>query len=187
MTRLELTNLINLMGAGHAEARREVIDELYESMLELAHRVAWSGGRRGQTQTIELVHQGIVKVGSLERSWNDRQHFLATFARAIQSVRVDAYRRARSAQDALSTLVELGADRVSAEDGVDVDVLALEEALATLEGEHPLAAEVVRLRFFAQATHAEIAADLGVPEIQARRLWDRARRRLRMLLDDERD
>jgi DNA-directed RNA polymerase specialized sigma24 family protein len=74
---------------------------------------------------------------------------------------------------------------VRADDDAEADVLALGEALAVLEGEHALAAEVVRLRFFAQATHAEVAADLGIPEIQARRLWDRARRRLRRLLGEE--
>jgi RNA polymerase sigma factor (TIGR02999 family) len=185
MQRPELTQWINLMGAGHAEARREVLEQLYETMQELARRVVWRGGPVGQTQTIELVHEGLLRVGELERTWADRQHFLATFARAIQSVRIDQYRRDQSADDARPALAELGADRVRADDDAEADVLALGEALAVLEGEHALAAEVVRLRFFAQATHAEVAADLGIPEIQARRLWDRARRRLRRLLGEE--
>lgn len=185
--RPELTGLINLMGEGDAQARRTVIEELYESMLELARRVAWNGGRRGQTQTVELVSQGIAKIGDLRRTWNDRQHFLATFARAIQSVRVDAYRRARRDRDALPDLLERGGDRITADDGFEVDVLDLEQALATLEQEQPVAAEVVRLRFFTQSTHAEVAQDLGLPEIRARRLWGRARNRLRVLLDDGSD
>lgn len=181
----ELTNLINLMGAGDDRALAEALDALYEEMIEVADRVSWSGGRAGQTQTLELVHQGILKVTRREQPWNDRHHFLATFARAIQTARVDGLRSQARRADALSRLQEECEDLIFAEDGPDLELLALDEALGQLEEESPIAAEVVRLRYFAQATHQEVATDLGIPLIRARRLWESALCRLRLLLADE--
>ena len=188
--RPELTCLINLMGVGDDLARSEALAQLYDSMLEVAGRMSWSGGRSGQTQAIELAHQGILKLSGGEHRWNDRGHFLATFARAIQSARVDGLRSRQRLDDALIRMREGDGDGQSeelafAEDGPGLMVLALNEALATLEAENPLAAEVVRLRYFAQATHREVADDLGIPIIRARRLWDLALNRLRVLLDAE--
>jgi DNA-directed RNA polymerase specialized sigma24 family protein len=97
-------------------------------------------------------------------------------------VRVEAYRAETREMDAVVTIGEEALHLVSTEDGAEADVLELREALEILQGENPLAAQIVRLRFFAQATHSEIAADLGIPEIRSRRTWTLARRRLNQLL-----
>ena len=67
-------------------------------------------------------------------------------------------------------------------DGIDIavpapseDLLALDEALAKLEAEDPVKAQLVKLRYFAGLT-AEQAADLlGVSYTTANRHWAYAR------------
>jgi RNA polymerase sigma factor (TIGR02999 family) len=56
-----------------------------------------------------------------------------------------------------------------------VDLLALDEALAKLEQQHPEKARVVKLRFFAGCTLEETAEILGVSRATAHRTWTYAR------------
>ena len=58
---------------------------------------------------------------------------------------------------------------------VDVDVLALHEALERLEKISPERSRVVELRFFGGLTHAEIAEVLGMAERTVYRMWEFAR------------
>jgi RNA polymerase sigma factor (TIGR02999 family) len=60
-------------------------------------------------------------------------------------------------------------------DGQDVDVLALDEAVAALAAIDPRAARIVELRFFAGLTEDEIAGVLGVAAVTVKRDWRAAR------------
>ena len=64
---------------------------------------------------------------------------------------------------------------VLAGDTANLDLLALDEALAMLAREDSEKAEIVRLRFFAGLSHAEIARILGVSTITVKRHWRYAR------------
>jgi RNA polymerase sigma factor (sigma-70 family) len=63
-------------------------------------------------------------------------------------------------------------------------VLALDEALATLEAEDARAAEVVRLRYYTGLSVEETAGVLEVSERTVHREWTYARARLAELLGD---
>ena len=54
-------------------------------------------------------------------------------------------------------------------------MLALDEALDGLEVEDPVAAELVKLRFFVGLTHAQAAEMLGLSRSAADRAWVFAR------------
>ena len=66
---------------------------------------------------------------------------------------------------------------VEAEGGAD-NLLALDEALQRLAAEEPMAAEVVKLRYFAGLTAEEAAAALGISLRTASRHWAYAKARL---------
>ena len=65
------------------------------------------------------------------------------------------------------------------------DLVALDEALERLEALDPELARIVELRFFAGATNAEMAADLGVSARTVERGWQTARAWLRAELGPE--
>jgi DNA-directed RNA polymerase specialized sigma24 family protein len=68
-------------------------------------------------------------------------------------------------------------------EGPDPDILAVDEALSQMAGEHPDKAELVKLRYFAGLALAEAASALGISTASADRRWRYARawlaRRLR--------
>jgi RNA polymerase sigma factor (sigma-70 family) len=63
--------------------------------------------------------------------------------------------------------------------------VALDEALARLAALKPVRAEVVKLRFFAGLTMAEVARALGISQPTAERYWAFARTWLYAELQDE--
>jgi len=175
-----LTQCINLMGAGDVAARQRVLEDLYPDMLDVARRLDWSAVRTGGTRVLELANEAIVRISRLRREWEDRRHFLATFAQAVRSVRVDAYRARRASRagdeplDSESMCLHEG--------GAAVDLLDLEAALAALEREQPEAASVVVMRLHLEMELAQIAEDTGLPERRCRALWELGRNRLARLL-----
>ena len=56
-----------------------------------------------------------------------------------------------------------------------LDLLALDEALQTLEQQQPDKAEIVKLRFFAGCSVEETAQALGISRATAQRKWAYAR------------
>ena len=57
----------------------------------------------------------------------------------------------------------------------DVDLIALDDAIAELERHDPTAAELVKLRYFSGFTHSAAAETLGLSRRQADGIWALAR------------
>jgi RNA polymerase sigma factor (TIGR02999 family) len=102
--------------------------------------------------------------------WQNRTQFFALSAHLMRRILVD-HARGRDAQK------RGGGARVQLE-GIDpagpspdVNLLALDAALARLSEQFPRQAELVELRFFGGLTVDEIAAALGVAPITVKRDW----------------
>ena len=115
--------------------------------------------------------------------WNSRGHFFAAAAEAIRRILIERARcksRRKRGGDWQRLDVQLNEPIVA---GPNTDILAVDEALSQLAGEHPEKAELVKLRYFAGLTLADAAAALGISTATADRRWRYARawlaRRLR--------
>ena len=172
-----VTELLGRLREGDEGAR----DELFRLVYSELRRVADSqmrGQNRGHTlQPTALVNEAYIRLVGKDgfREYHDRGHFLATSARAMRSILVD-HARARAAIKAGGDRqrVPLHPDFVGG-DQVEIDVLALHEALQKLEQESPQRSQVVELRFFGGLTNEEVAAVLGVTERTVYRMWEYAR------------
>lgn len=139
-----------------------------------ADRLRRVGG--GHTvQATALVHEAWLKLRG-DGTFADRSAFFGAAARAMKDVLIDRL-RARLAQKRGGGVAPTGLDDVAElrpAVGYE-DLLTLDDALATLQQEHPDEAEVTLRRFFAGQSHGDIAQDLGCTERTIERRWRFAR------------
>jgi len=170
------TRLLAEIGGGNRAASDELLPLVYEELRRLA-RARMAGLKPGQTlQPTALVHEAYLRlVRGGDQGWDSRGHFFAAAAEAMRRIIID---RARWA-----ARVKHGGDRVritlSAVGGGDEpepeELLAVNEALGSLERQDPRMAEVVKLRTFAGLTQDETAAAMGVSRRTVNRLSTAAR------------
>ena len=169
----EVTVLLARARAGDAQALGAAYAAVYEELKRAAR--AQLRRMRDNFQTTALVHEAYLKLGGAQLAAVDRNHLLALSARAMRQVLVDDA-RARKAdkrgggQDALTLTASLGGV-----EKVAVDVLALDELLASLHTLDERAAQIVELRYFGGYEETEIAQMLGLSDRTVRRDWRKAR------------
>ena len=173
----EVTRILGAIEQGDPHAAEQLLPLVYDELRRLAtEKIAHE--KPGQTlQATALVHEAYVRLVDQDRAspWNSRGHFFAAAAEAMRRILVDENRRKRSLKrGGLLARHDLNEERLATPAG-ELDVLALDEALARLAARDAEAAELVKLRFFAGMTMHEAATVLGVPQRTAERIWTYAR------------
>lgn len=172
----DVTGWLREWGAGRAEALSEVFPALYAEL----HRIAIREMRRERPDhTLEataLLHEAYLnlrEVSSIE--WKNRAHFLAFAAHLMRRVLIlHARRRGR---------LKAGGEwrKVTLAEAVEVgfvqppDILALNDALETLEQLDPRKAAVVEMRFFGGFSMEETGQILEVSVETVGREWRKAK------------
>jgi len=145
-----------------------VYDELRRlAASKLAHEAP------GQTlQPTALVHEAWLRlVGDQSRSFNDREHFFRASAEAMRRILIDRARRKKTRRHGAGYhRVDFDGFELAAP-SADDQLLAMNEALDKLALEHPVQAELVKLRYFAGLTNEEVAEVLGVSVSTAKNYW----------------
>lgn len=124
-----------------------------------------------------LVNELCLRLLGTERlDFNNRAHFFAIAAQMMRRILID-HARARVADKRGGPQRRVGLSAVDGWDagGEAAHLLALDQALASLEKADPRAARVVELRFFGGLTEDEVAEVLGVAAITVKRDWKAAR------------
>ena len=132
-------------------------------------------------QTTALVHEAYLKlVEQKEVTWESRNHFFAIAATLMRRILVDhARHKHRDKRGGKATDLSLDEALTVAVGGVDIDLLALDEALDRLAVKEEYLARVVELRFFSGLDVPQTAGVLGVSESTVKRDWAMARAWLR--------
>lgn len=176
MTDETITQLLARWGSGDQEAAERVLALVYPELRRIAARQLRREREAHTLQATAIVNEAymrLVEQPGLE--WPSRSHFFAFSAHLIRRILVDyARRRNRAKRGGLSekiTLVEM-ADLPLEK---SPDLVALDEALSSLEKVDPRKATVVELKFFAGLTLDEIAEQLRVSRETVSREWRRAR------------
>jgi RNA polymerase sigma factor (TIGR02999 family) len=173
----DVTGLLEAIGRGEPQRARELVPIVYEELRRLAEaRLAREP--TGQTlQATALVHEAYLRlVGDADGpAWANRGHFFAAAAEAMRRILVEKARRKRRRRHG-GGLRRVDLDRVApGDDEAAGDLLAVHEALDQLAAEEPVAAEVVKLRYFAGLTAEQAASALDISLRTANRHWAYAR------------
>ena len=175
----EVTRILSAIEQGDPHAAEQLLPLVYDELRKLAAQKL-AQEKPGQTlQATALVHEAYLRlVQSPQReqgqSWNTRGHFFAAAAEAMRRILIDnARRKARAKHGGDRRRIDL--DEALAVAGPQEDLLALDEALASLAQQQPAKAELVKLRYFAGLSLEEAAACLGISQATAKRYWAVAR------------
>lgn len=166
------------------EAASELMPLVYEQLHAIARQRMREERAAHTLQATALVHEAYMRlVGDAEISWQSRGHFFRMAAEAMRRILID-HARKRKAQKRGGGKSGLPISVVDLASVDDPDrVLALDEALTTLEEEDPRAAQIVQLRFFAGLSVDDTAESMGISRRTVMREWAFARARLFELLD----
>ena len=175
----EVTRLLGAASEGEAGAAEALMDAVYVELRAVAAGKL-ARERAGATlQPTALVHEAYMRLlggddgEALE--FSSRAHFFGAAAEAMRRILVErARRKARLRHGGAHRHEDLDPERV-VEPPTDLDLLALDEALARLEASEPDKAEIVKLRYFAGLTLVETADVLGISRATADRRWAYAR------------
>jgi RNA polymerase sigma factor (TIGR02999 family) len=158
---------------------RVLLPLVYEELRALAaHHLAKPLERAHTLQPTALVHEAFLKMGSADKRWTGRDHFMAVASIAMRQVLVDHARRKRADKRGGGmarvdmSVEDAPSDRQS---GRELRVLELHDLLTTLAELDPRAAQICEMRLFGGMTHDQIAAVLGVSRITVSSDWCFAR------------
>lgn len=172
----DVTHILSNIEAGDPSAAEQLLPLVYEELRKLA-AAKLARENPGQTlQATALVHEAYLRlVGDEAKQWNSRGHFFGAAAEAMRRILVE---NARSkGRD------KRGGDwrRVDFEDldlstSVTPDqLLSMNEAMDRLSAEDQLAADLVKLKYFAGLGLTQAASALGISIATAYRHWAFAR------------
>jgi len=171
----EVTRILSAIQSGERRAAEELLPAVYTELRQLAAR-RMGNERPGQTlQATALVHEAWLRLERDEnRKWNDSGHFFCAAAQAMRRILVENARRKQTLKHG-GHLKRVDAGLDIAAPLPDDQLLALDEALDQLAVVNSRAADVVKLRFFAGLTEAQVAEQLGVSVATVERTWAFAR------------
>ncbi len=170
----EVSALLRAWSDGDSKALEYLIPHVYNELHRLA-RIHMRKERAGHTlQTTALVNEAYIRLVDFRRMrWQDRAHFSAVASNVIRRILVDHARRRNLKRGRDFQRVSLNETGV-----IDrrMDLVALNDAMNTLERIDPRKVKVIEMRFFGGLSMEEIAAILEVSHITIKRDWDIARR-----------
>jgi RNA polymerase sigma factor (TIGR02999 family) len=173
----DVSQILRQIQQGESSAADRLLPLVYDELRKLAAaRLAHENP--GQTlEATALVHEAYLRLvgDNPEKRWDHRGHFFAAAAEAMRRILVEQARRKRRLRHG-GGMQRHGLDEAcSFAQSPPDEVLAIDEALTRLASHNPLRAEVVKLRFFAGLTMAEVAQTLGISLPTAERYWRFAR------------
>lgn len=175
-TSSEVTRLLKRMNGGDSEATGALVPLLYEELRALAAGYM-ARERPGHTlQPTALVNEAFFRlVNQKDAGFQSRGHFMAIAATVMRRILVNhAQARAAAKRGGGAARVPLD-DGLMAEEGCNLDLLALDEALNRLAERDARKAKFVEQRFFAGIEMSQVADNLGVSLATVKRDWEYAR------------
>ncbi len=164
----DITQVLSKVAAGESPER--LLELVYDDLRRLAAAYMKNEPSDHTLQATALVHEAYMRLVDWKNvSWQNRAHFFSVAAQVMRRILID-HARAKKADKRGGHKLALD-EAISLADGEGIDILALEEALQTLEKRDPRQAKIVEMRFFGGLSIQETAYLLGVSEATVRRDW----------------
>jgi RNA polymerase sigma factor (TIGR02999 family) len=172
----DATLLLIAAEQGDETATEKLLNLLYEELRRLAASKMAQESASHTLQPTALVHEAWLRlVGDKNPSFENRAHFFSAAADAMRRILIDSARRKLTQRRGGDCeRVEIEVQDLAAPD-TDQQMLSVHEVLDSLAKDHPVQAQVVKLRYFAGMTNEETAEILGISLASAKNYWTFAR------------
>jgi RNA polymerase sigma factor (TIGR02999 family) len=176
----DLAATLEAISRGDAQAASQLLATLYDELRRLARQKL---AREAPGQTLDataLVHEAYLRLVGKDpvQPWDGRRHFFAAAAEAMRRILVEKARRRRLKHGGELNRQDFDPEQAVAPSSSD-ELLAVDQAVERLAQADSLAAELVKLRYFAGLSISQAAEVLGISPRSADRLWSYARAWLR--------
>ena len=177
----QVSELLLDWGNGDRKALEAILPLVYGELRQLARYHLHQQRPNHTLQSTALVHEVYLRLAAQKSiRIEDRAHFLGIAAQLMRWILVD-YERSRRAAKRGSGATRLTLDSEIAaaisphSSNVDVDLLALDEALARLARLDNQQSQIVELRYFGGLTIDDTAEFMGISSATVKRSWSSAR------------
>jgi RNA polymerase sigma factor (TIGR02999 family) len=164
MTTQPITRLLLEWSAGNELALEQLTPLVYEELRKLAGRYLSSERPDHTLQPTALVHEAYLRLVEQDhQNWESRSHFYGVAAHLMRLILVDWARKARAGKRGSAPL------RLPLEDVAEAAaahrpeaMIALDDALTSLDNVDPRKARIIELRYFGGLTVEEVARSLSI-------------------------
>ncbi len=172
-----VTQILSEIQGGDPSAAEQLLPLVYDELRKLA-AAKLANESPGQTlQATALVHEAYVRLvdQTTQQEWENQGHFFAAAAEAMRRILVERARRRKAEKygGKLDRVQLSDRDLLTRQD--PHEILALDDALSSLAEDEPAAADLVKLRIFADFSVEEAGKLLGLSRATAYRHWTYAR------------
>ena len=159
--------------------KQEAMDALFPIVYAELRRLAGSYLRKERPdhtlQSTALVHEAYLRLIDQNVSWQNRAHFLGIAAQTMRRILLDhAKRRAASKRGGGEYTLQIDEDLMEGKN-LNLNLIALGDALSGLEKIDPIRGRIVEMRFFGGLSNEEVAEVLKVSPKTVQRQWGGAK------------
>ncbi len=180
----EITLLLQQIGKGNENAPDELLAVVYEELRRLAYGYMQKERSDHTLQPTALVHEAFIQLVGWENvTWQNRAHFFAVAARIMRQVLIEHARQKKSLKrgGGWQKIVLDEAVSFPTQQGKELDLLEINDAIDALAEFDERQAKIVELRFFGGLTYEETGHALGVSPKTVQREWTLAAAKIEKL------
>lgn len=172
----EFTRILNEAQQGNPQTSEVLLPLVYDELRRIAADKMSNESAGHTLQPTALVHGAWMRLaGPDQPDWENRAHFFGAAAESMQRILVDHARRKQSQKRGAGDMREELNDASLVLTAPTEELLTVDEALDKLAEEDPLAAELVKLRYFVGMTMAETASVMNLGKRTAEGVWTYAK------------
>jgi RNA polymerase sigma factor (TIGR02999 family) len=172
----QVTELLVRWRGGDKAALDSLMPLVYNELHRIATRYLQKERSDHTLQSTALVHEAYVRLAEQDLpQWQNRAHFFAVAAQLMRQILVD-YARSHCASKRGGDICKVGLDDAGDKaEALDVDIIALDDALKSLAEMDSQQSRVVELKFFGGLSIEDTAEVLGISASTVKRDWITAR------------
>ena len=186
MAEKPITQILQELRNGERDSINQVLPVVYDELRRLADKYLNRERANHTLQPTALVHEVYLRmIGQNKVEWQNRAHFFGISARLMREILIE-YARGRNSQKRggeFKTQIALD-DSVNFAGQNELNVVAVDEALAELEKLDERQAKIVEMKFFGGLTVEEISEVLSISPSTVKREWATAKLLLYKMLND---